>query len=109
MVELLESLCTNNELVAAAVYLSTGNLNSNDAEVKRSEYHKKIFEFKYSSENIVLVDSYFDNGDSKSAWNRLVEDASTGRYQVILTCGELTGYEGVCVPILDVLKYLSSD
>lgn len=96
-------------LVAAAVYISIENMHIDDAERVIAAHLEKIFEIKYSTDNIIIVESYVDRDDSMAEWNRLIEDAKTGRYQVILTCGDISERFGLDVPVIDVLKYESSN
>jgi len=107
--DLLEQFRKSCVLVAAAVYISTENINIDDAERVIAAHLEKIFEFKYSTDNIVIVESYVDRDDSMAEWNRLIEDAMTGRYRVVLTCGDISERFGLDVPIIDVLEYESSN
>ncbi|MFD1957792.1 hypothetical protein ACFSL6_27355 [Paenibacillus thailandensis] len=74
---------------AAAVYLWSASVNKEDADREIAMMLKKVFEFKYSTSNIVIIDSYIDRAGSRLEWDHLIHDADSGRFQGVLHFGDL--------------------
>lgn len=103
---LLGQLHKNNEVIAAAVYISVVNMDREEAERVIAAQLHQIHSFA-DQHNIVLIDSYIERDGSETERNRLLEDARTGRYRVILHCGDIVSdsfYEFGVVEI-NVLQY----
>lgn len=76
--KLYKELEKYGDIFAAAVYLKA------DSDKEIAAMLKKIFEFKYSTSNIVIIDSYIDRADSRFQWERLLQDAGSGRFQGVM-------------------------
>lgn len=72
------------DIFAAAVYLCSESTVKADSDKEIAAMLKKVFEFKYSRSNIVIIDSYIDRADSRFQWERLLQDASSGRFQGVM-------------------------
>ncbi|MEK5165820.1 hypothetical protein NYE69_26220 [Paenibacillus sp. FSL R5-0527] len=92
---------------AAAVYLWSASVNKYEANREIAIMLKKVFDFKYSTENIVIVDSYIDRAGSRSEWGRLLRDAGSGHFQGVLHCGDLvssTNLHSMGLLLIDVRR-----
>ncbi|WP_080837065.1 hypothetical protein [Cohnella massiliensis] len=74
---------------AAAVYLWSDSTDKADSDREIAAMLKKVFQFKYSTENIVIIDSYIDRAGSRTQWGRLIRDAGLGHFQGVLHFGDL--------------------
>jgi hypothetical protein len=77
------------DIFAAAVYLCSESTVKADSDKEIAAMLKKVFEFKYSRSNIVIIDSYIDRADSRFQWERLLQDVGSGRYQGVMHFGDL--------------------
>ncbi|BFH61136.1 hypothetical protein [Paenibacillus azoreducens] len=86
--DLLGQLHKNNEVIAAAVYISVENMDREEAErvIVAQLYQIHSFADQHS---IVIIDSYIEREDGETERKRLREDARTGRYRVVLHCGDI--------------------
>jgi CelD/BcsL family acetyltransferase involved in cellulose biosynthesis len=69
---------------AAAVYLCSATNNKADADRGIAKMLDMVFQFIYSTRNIIIIDSYIDRTASRPEWDRLLKDAGTGRFQGVL-------------------------
>lgn len=104
--DLLGQLHKSSEVITAAVYISVVNMDQEEAErVIAAQFHE-IHSFA-DQHSIVIIDTYIEREGSDAERNRLREDARTGRYRVILHCGDIDSdsfYEFGVVEI-NVLQY----
>lgn len=77
------------DIFAAAVYLCSDSTVKADCDKEIAAMLKKVFEFKYTTSNIVIIDSYIDRAGLRFQWERLLQDAGTGRYQGVMHYGDL--------------------
>jgi hypothetical protein len=104
--DLLGQLHKNNEVIAAAVYISVVNMDREEAErVVAAQLHE-IHSFA-DQHSIVIIDSYIEREGSDAERNRLREDARTGRYRVVLHCGDINSdsFYVLGVDKINVLRY----
>ncbi|BFH67356.1 hypothetical protein J27TS7_16110 [Paenibacillus dendritiformis] len=104
--DLLGQLHKSNEVIAAAVYISVVNTDREEAERVITAQLHQIHSFA-NQHSIVIIDSYIERYGSEAERNRLREDARTGRYRVLLHCGDIDSdsfYEFGVVDI-NVLQY----
>lgn len=85
--ELLRELHKNNEVIAAAVYISVVNMDREEAERVIAAQLHQIHSFA-DQHSIVIIDSYIERYGSEAERNRLLEDARSGRYRAVLHCGD---------------------
>ncbi|CAM3467532.1 MULTISPECIES: hypothetical protein [Paenibacillus] len=104
--DLLGQFHKNNEVIAAAVFISVINMDREEAERVITEQLHQIHSFA-DQHSIVIIDSYIEREGSEAERNRLREDASSGRYRVLIHCGDIDSdsfYEFGVVDI-NVLQY----
>lgn len=89
ILNLYKELENYGDIFAAAVYLCADSTIKADSDKEVAAMLKKVFEFKYMTSNIVIIDSYIDRADSRLQWERLLQDAGTGRFQGVMHYGDL--------------------
>jgi len=92
---------------AAAVYLWSASTDKADSDREIAFMLKQVFDFKYSTENFVIVDSYIDRAGSRLEWGRLLRDAGSGHFQGVLHCGDLvssTNLHSMGLLLIDVRR-----
>ncbi|MCM3625496.1 hypothetical protein M4D70_25295 [Brevibacillus borstelensis] len=105
-----DQILNEGGFITAAVYMSIGEkLPSESAEREVAKQLQEIFKFINLKTEIIIVESYVDWDGSMRERNRLVEDIKVERYKIVLTCGELSEWKAVDIPIIDVLKQISSN
>lgn len=87
--DVYEKLGKYGDIFAAAVYLCSASTVKADSDKEIAAMLKKVFEFKYSTSNIVIIDSYIDRAGSRLEWDHLIHDADSGRFQGVLHFGDL--------------------
>lgn len=65
---------------AAAAYLCSASLNKEEADREIATMLKKVLEFVYSTNSIVIVNSYIDRAGSSYQRERLIQDAGAGYF-----------------------------
>ncbi|WP_028987430.1 hypothetical protein [Thermicanus aegyptius] len=87
--DVYEELEKYGDIFAAAVYLCSASTNKADSDREIAMMLNKVFEFKYSTSNIVIIDSYIDRAGSRLEWGHLIHDADSGRFQGVMHYGDL--------------------
>lgn len=78
------------DIFATAVYLCSESTVKADSDKEIAAMLKKVFEFKYNTGKIVIIDSYIDRAGSRFQRERLLQDAGSGRFQGVIHYGDLT-------------------